>query len=127
MNELDLIKKAALDIANAGATVARLADEVQKTRELAESNAVEIREVKQLAIEAKLDAQHACDYCALATYFQSKGIYLTTADASRHGLAMTERCNAKGIKTGSTPHERWGRINTYPRVEMDGYIKEVFQ
>lgn len=107
-------------------TLLKVIENEQKNRELAEQANDTANEAIRLAIEAKQDVTHACDYCALATYASSRGILLTTADASRHGMAMTKRCKEKGIIVGSTPHERWERINTYPRIEMDAYFEEFF-
>ena len=63
------------------------------------------------------------DYYSVVGYCSLKGISINLEDAKQLGKEASKICKANGIKTGSLPDPRFGRIRTYPYRVLESVVE----
>ena len=63
------------------------------------------------------------DFYSVVGYCSLKGISINLEDAKQLGKEASKICKVNGIKTGSLPDPRFGRIKTYPYRVLESVIE----
>lgn len=90
-----------------------------KIQQLTEEN----EEIRKDFDYLKSKTNNTPDFYSVVGYCSLKGISINLEDAKQLGKEASKICKANGIKTGSLPDPRFGRIKTYPYRVLESVIE----
>ena len=61
-------------------------------------------------------------YMTALAYCREKGIPAPLKVANKLGRDCSRYCKQHGIEIGTVPDERWGSVNSYPVIILDGHL-----
>nr|DAS76300.1 MAG TPA: hypothetical protein [Caudoviricetes sp.]DAX18152.1 MAG TPA: hypothetical protein [Caudoviricetes sp.] len=90
-----------------------------KIQQLTEEN----EEIRKDFDYLKSKTNNTPDFYSVVGYCSLKGISINLEDAKQLGKEASKICKVNGIKTGSLPDPRFGRIKTYPYRVLESVIE----
>lgn len=90
-----------------------------KIQQLTEEN----EEIRKDFDYLKSKTNNTPDFYSVVGYCSLKGISIKLEDAKQLGKEASKICKVNGIKTGSLPDPRFGRIKTYPYRVLESVIE----
>lgn len=94
-----------------------------KIQQLTEEN----EEIRKNFDYLKSKTNNTPDFYSVVGYCSLKGISINLEDAKQLGKEASSICKANGIKTGSLPDPRFGRIRTYPYRVLESVVESVVE
>lgn len=106
-------------------TMAFIRGEVLEVKEKVESNSAQIQENREDIAELKEQIDVLDNYMALTAFIATHNTKrVPDAKLSPMGKAIAKYCKQNNIEPGSTPHPRYGKINTYPTDVIEKHFKQ---